>query len=171
MAIFCLYSKGCEYAIRALAEISGGTAAEKFRAKDICRKAGIPESYARKTFQALVQSGFLKAVPGPGGGYSLARDPKSTTVMDVVDAVEGKGNYSQCMMGLAACSDRNPCSLHFTWLKLKGQMIDALRSRTLSDLSMPLKVKGKKPGKHLQKKLRSKSPMVSPAKDPRHEAL
>ncbi|MFZ9695719.1 MAG: Rrf2 family transcriptional regulator [Chitinophagaceae bacterium] len=47
----------------------------------------------------MVQNGFLKAVPGPGGGYSLARDPKRTTVMDVVDAVEGKGNYSQCMMG------------------------------------------------------------------------
>jgi Rrf2 family protein len=133
--MFCLYSKGCEYAIRALAEISDGKAAGNARAADICRKAGIPEAYARKTFQALVQSGFLKAVSGPGGGYVLARDPKSTTVMDVVEAVEGKGNYSQCLMGLAACNDRNPCSLHFTWVKLKGQMTDALRSQTLWDLS------------------------------------
>lgn len=142
--MFCLYSKGCEYAIRALAEISDDASAEKFRAKDICRKAGIPEPYARKTFQALVQSGFLKAVTGPGGGYSLARDPKITTVMDVVDAVEGKNNYSQCMMGLAACNDQKPCSLHFVWLKLKGQMIDALRSRTLSDLSESLRAGSKK---------------------------
>lgn len=145
--MFCLYSKGCEYAIRALAEISGAESNANFRAKDICRNAGIPEPYARKTFQALVQNGFLKAVPGPGGGYSLARNPKNTTVMDVVDAVEGKGNYSQCMMGLAVCNDQKPCSLHFVWLKLKGQMIDALRSRTLSELSESLKAASKRPVK------------------------
>lgn len=148
--MFCLYSKGCEYAIRALAEIADGGPDAKFRAKDICRKAGIPEPCARKTFQALVQTGFLKAVPGPGGGYSLARDAAKTTVMDVVDAVEGKGNYSQCMMGLAVCNDQKPCSLHFVWLKLKGQMIDALRSRTLLDLSESLRnasKKSKKPRK------------------------
>ncbi len=133
--MFCLYSKGCEYAIRALAEISDGKSTGNFRARDICRKARIPEAYARKTFQALVQNGFLKAVPGPGGGYTLARDPKKTTVMDVVDAVEGKDNYTRCLLGLAACSDHNPCALHFTWLKLKGQMIGALRSKTLLDLS------------------------------------
>ncbi len=150
-AIFCLYSKGCEYAIRALAEISDAGFNAKFRAKDICRKAGIPEPYARKTFQALVQSGFLRAVPGPGGGYSLARDPKSTTVMDVVDAVEGKGNYSQCMMGLAVCNDHKPCSLHFMWLKLKGQLIDALSSRTLLDLSDSLRASTKRSGMNKNK--------------------
>jgi Rrf2 family iron-sulfur cluster assembly transcriptional regulator len=133
--MFCLYSKGCEYAIRAMAEISGEKSAENFRAKDICRRAGIPEPYARKTFQALVQNGFLKAVPGPGGGYSLVRDPHESTVMDVVEAVDGKANYTGCVMGLSACNDKAPCSLHFEWLKIKGLMVDALRSRSLSDLS------------------------------------
>jgi Rrf2 family protein len=142
--MFCLYSKGCEYAIRAMAEISDGKTTGNVRATDICRKAGIPEAYARKTFQALVQNGFLKAVSGPGGGYVLARDPGSTTVMDVVEAVEGKGNYSECLMGLSACDNLNPCSLHNTWVKLRGQMITALQSRTLSDLSQSLKNKSKK---------------------------
>lgn len=152
--MFCLYSKGCEYAIRALAEISDGKSMGHFRAQDICRKAGIPEAYARKTFQALVQNGFLKAVPGPGGGYTLARDPKKATVMDVVDAVEGKDNYSQCLMGLTACSDHNPCALHFTWLKLKGQMIGALRSKTLLDLSRSLQKRPQDHKKGALKRLR-----------------
>lgn len=133
--MFCLYSKGCEHAIRAMAEIAGGGPDEKFRAKDICRRAGIPEAYSRKTFQSLVQSGFLKAIPGPGGGYSLAKDPRRTTLMDVVEAVDGRSNYSGCVMGLAACNDRNPCQMHFTWLKLKGDLTASLSSVTLSDLS------------------------------------
>lgn len=144
LKVFTLYSKGCEYAIRALAEISSDKARDKFLARDICRKAGIPESYARKTFQALVQKGFLKAVPGPGGGYSLTRKPKDTTILDVIYAVEGKKSFSDCVLGLSACDDKNPCALHSLWLTLKSGMIEALGSRTLSELSEVIQRRAKK---------------------------
>lgn len=133
--MFCLYSKGCEYAIRALAEISIEKAKGRFLARDICRKAGIPESYARKTFQALVQNGFLKAVSGPGGGYSLVRDPGEMTVLDIVEAVEGKKGFSKCILGLSSCGDRNPCGLHFVWVKLKARIMAELASCTLYQLA------------------------------------
>jgi len=142
--VFCLYSKGCEYAIRALAEISSENARDKFLARDICRKAGIPEAYARKTFQALVQNGFLKAMPGPGGGYSLMRDPGKTTVLDVIQAVESPENFSKCVLGLSSCGDKNPCVLHSVWMKLKAEMIKGLSSRSLSDLSKSAHFKTKK---------------------------
>lgn len=133
--MFCLYSKGCEYAIRALAEISIKKAQGRFLARDICRKAGIPESYARETFQALVQNGFLKAVSGPGGGYSLMRDPGEMTVLDIVEAVEGKKSFSRGILGLSSCGDRKPCGLHFVWVKLKVQIMEALDSCTLYQLA------------------------------------
>lgn len=133
--MFCLYSKGCEYAIRALAEISSKKARDKFLAREICRKAGIPEAYARKIFQALVQNGFLKAVPGPGGGYSLTRDPGKTTVLDIVEAVEGQKSFSKCILGLSSCGDQNPCALHPMWVEIKGRMIKSLGSLTLFKLT------------------------------------
>lgn len=142
--MFCLYSKGCEYAIRALSEIASEKARDKFLARDICRKAGIPEAYARKTFQALVQNGFLRAVPGPGGGYSLMRDPKKTTVLDVIQAVEGPESFSKCVLGLSSCGDKNPCTLHSVWMKLKAGMIKGLSSRSLSDLSKSTHLKAEK---------------------------
>ncbi len=133
--MFCLYSKGCEHAIRAMVEIAAEIPGQRCRAKDICRRAGIPEAYSRKTFQSLVQNGFLKAVPGPGGGYALVSDPARTTVMDVVDAVDGRANYSGCVMGLPTCGDRNPCQMHFKWLALKEKLIGSLRSVTLTELA------------------------------------
>ncbi len=133
--MFSIYSKGCEYAIRALTKISGEQSRRKFLARDICRKAGIPEAYARKTFQALVQNGFLKAVPGPGGGYSLTRDPKKTTVLDVVEAVEGKNFFSKCVLGFSVCGEKNPCALHTMWVSLKKGVMEELGSRTMRQLS------------------------------------
>lgn len=148
--MFCLYSKGCEYAIRALSEIAHGKIGDKFLARDICLKVGIPEAYARKTFQALVQNGFLKAVTGPGGGYSLTRDPIKTSVLDVIEAVEGKEHFSKCILGLPACNNQSPCALHAIWMEMKAGMITALGERKIIELAAdplaPKKNKKKKKG-------------------------
>lgn len=143
--MFSLYSKSCEYAIRALAEISIEKSKERFLARDICRKAGIPESYARKTFQALVQNGFLKAVPGPGGGYSLVGDSGKMTVLDIIQAVEGKKAFSNCILGLSSCGERNPCSLHSVWVKLKAQMLKELALCKLYQLAASPRCSKNKP--------------------------
>lgn len=133
--MFSLYSKSCKYAIRALVEILRDGNKDSCRARDICRKAEIPEAYARKTFQLLVRNGFLKAITGPGGGYALNRDPKKTTVMDVLAAVEGEKHFTDCVLGLSVCSDTNPCPLHHIWLGVKKPLIKALESQTLAELA------------------------------------
>lgn len=142
--MFSLYSKGCEYAIQALVEMASQKTGTKFLARDICRKADIPEAYARKTFQALVQCRFLTAVPGPGGGYSLTRDPAKTTVMDVIEAVDGAEGFSRCILGFDVCGNHNPCSLHTMWVELKSKMLGMLASESLLDLSRDLKRKSAK---------------------------
>ena len=134
--MFSFYSKGCEYAIRALSEMAGETAGTRFRASDICRRAGIPEAYARKTFQSLVQTGFLNAGTGPGGGYSLCRAPEKISLLDVVLAVEGESFFSGCVLGFPSCGSNNPCSLHDTWRRLKETMLAALASKNLKEISI-----------------------------------
>lgn len=131
--MFQLYSKGCEYTIRALIHI-GADRAKAFTAKEVCRKARIPESYTRKTFQALVRGGFLKSVTGPKGGYRLTLEPEEITVLSIIQAVEGEETFSQCVMGLARCNDRKPCPLHFVWTESKEKMVGELQSKTLKDL-------------------------------------
>lgn len=136
--MLCLYSKGCEYALRALAEISHGKSGDKFLARDVCRKADIPEAYARKSFQALVQKGFLKAVTGPGGGYSLTHNLQKITVLDVIEAFEGKEHFSKCILGLPECNNQSPCSLHLIWVQVKTSMIKALGERKVTELTAAL---------------------------------
>lgn len=132
--MFRLYSKGCEYAIRALTHIGPANSDDKFQAKSICEKAGIPESFTRKIFQALVQAGFLKASRGPGGGYALAKEPDTVSLLEVIKAVDGAETFSGCIMGLDECSGENPCPLHSVWSVAKEDMLDQLESRTVLDL-------------------------------------
>lgn len=129
-----LYSKGCEYAIRALMHIEDTEKTERFQAKDICAKAGIPEAFTRKVFQALVQGGFLAALRGPGGGYALTKKPEEITILDIIHAVDGEPSNEGCVMGLDQCSRETPCPLHDLWAATKEQLVKRLESRTLRDL-------------------------------------
>ena len=132
--MFRLYSKGCEYAIRALAHVSQSPQNVRFQAKTICEKAGIPESFTRKVFQALVQADFLEAARGPGGGYALTKDPNVISLLEVIQAVDGEETFEGCIMGLEECNAEKPCPLHAVWTNAKGGLMNQLEARTLMDL-------------------------------------
>ena len=137
--MFKIYSKGCEYALRALTKLPPNDLETTFLAKDICRKAGVPEASTRKAFQRLVHEGVLKAVPGPGGGYRLARAPKDITLLSIVTAIEGKDAFKKCIMGFARCNDTNPCPVHRSWKKVRAGMMDEMDKKNLVQLIRAVK--------------------------------
>lgn len=134
--MFKLYSKGCEYAIRALVFVAdeGKDQTGRFQAAEICKRASIPEAYTRKVFQALVQGEFLSAHRGPGGGYSLTRHPTEISVLDVILAVDGEETFDHCVMGLPGCGGAHLCPLHHIWAEAKERMLTQLENSTLHDI-------------------------------------
>lgn len=132
--MFHLYSKGCEYVLRALVEASLAGGKGPFLARDVCRRAGVPEAFTRKMLQRLKEKGILRAAPGPGGGYGFRRPLEKLSVLEIVEAVDGAGAYDGCVLGLKRCSDKSPCALHETWLKAKKSLLPGLGSKTLEDL-------------------------------------
>ncbi len=133
--MFKLYSKGCEYALRALTYAASQSEDSRFQAKDVCEKTEIPESFTRKVLQSLVQGGFLQAVRGPGGGYELTRPASEITLLDVIVAVEGEDTFNHCVLGFPTCAAKHPCPLHDTWTGAKQQLLTQLKRRTLQELA------------------------------------
>lgn len=68
---------------------------------------GVPESYLLKHLKALTAAGILDSVTGPSGGYRLARPPADISLLDIVEAVEGKEPAFRC----TEIRQRGPCSL------------------------------------------------------------
>lgn len=54
------------------------------------RLKGTSHSYIRKIIRKLVVSGLVTSVSGINGGFSLAREPKKISLLDVVEALEGQ---------------------------------------------------------------------------------
>ncbi len=103
---------------------------------------GVSESYLVKHLQALVRASILESVPGPKGGFRLARPPEQVTVLEVIEAIEGPEPAFRCteirQRGPAALEPsayRLPCVVHATMLRADAAWRAALRAQTLADIA------------------------------------
>ena len=102
---------------------------------------GVPGAYLAKHLQALSRGGILESVPGPSGGYRLARPPAEITVLDVVEAIDGTNPAFTCTeirrRGPAAIPAREyrlPCSIHVVMNRADAAWRAELAATTLADL-------------------------------------
>jgi Rrf2 family protein len=57
---------------------------------------GVPAAYLAKSMQALAREGIVESVAGRNGGYRLGRAAKDITILDIVEAVEGRASSFRC---------------------------------------------------------------------------
>lgn len=102
---------------------------------------GVSPTYLLKHLKALVGAGVLQSVPGPAGGYRLARRPDQITLLDIVFAVEGRqpafrcGEIRQRGPGAPdASAFVRPCGIASAMLRAEAAWRDALSGTTLADI-------------------------------------
>lgn len=65
-------------------------------AKAIASQLGASLTYSQKLLRKLVIAGLIRAVPGSGGGFTLARPATQISLADIVSAIEGRAaSYHQ----------------------------------------------------------------------------
>jgi Rrf2 family transcriptional regulator, cysteine metabolism repressor len=78
------------YAVRALAELARTGSAGPVPIGEIARRRDIPVQFLEGLFATLRRAGILQSQRGVKGGYSFARQPEEVTVLEVVEALEGR---------------------------------------------------------------------------------
>jgi Rrf2 family protein len=89
-------SEGIEQAIHCMTMLSGVSEGGVLSAAALAEFHGVSMSYLLKHLQALSGAGMVSTVPGPKGGYRLAKRPKEITLLDIVLAVEGPAPAFRC---------------------------------------------------------------------------
>ncbi|RAX39663.1 RrF2 family transcriptional regulator [Rhizobium tropici] len=87
---------GVEQSIHCVAMLAGLSDGGVLSAAALAEFHGVSVSYLLKHLQALSGAGILDTVPGPKGGYRLARKPEEITLLDIVLAAEGPAPAFRC---------------------------------------------------------------------------
>jgi Rrf2 family protein len=94
---------------------------------------GIPTEYLLKVMQALVKNGILDSKRGPRGGFTLARSLGKTTLLEVLEAVDGSMNKSIALQEHAP-KNRFAIKTTIAYDKITSQTRAALGKIKLSEL-------------------------------------
>jgi Rrf2 family transcriptional regulator, iron-sulfur cluster assembly transcription factor len=133
-----IYSKTCEYAIRALTCLARDGQKGYVRASVVSEETGVPGPYVSKIFQSLARSKILKSRKGPAGGFAFRVKPQSFSLMNIVKAIDDLSPFEECLMGLNECQADNACPLHHIWEKAKVKIIRELENTTLTQMTKKL---------------------------------
>ena len=80
------------YALIAVGFIAQNSSDRSVLAAEVSKEYTIPLEYLLKILQQLVRANILRSKRGPRGGFTLARDSKEISLLNIIEAVEGKLN-------------------------------------------------------------------------------
>lgn len=134
-------SDGVEWGLHCAAVLAALPPGLTLPGKALAEYHGVSESYLLKHLKALAHAGVLESVPGPKGGYRLARPAGEITLLEVVEAIDGKRPAFRCSeirqrgpAAVDASAYRLPCAITVTMLRAEAAWRETLRAETLADL-------------------------------------
>jgi Rrf2 family protein len=125
-----MLTKTSETALQALALIAAGDDAP-LTPKYIAEQLGASPSYMAKISGGLVKAGILHAQRGTHGGVTLARSPEAITLLEVVEACQGRILGDYCM---EADTPELVCAFHQAMLELHEAVVNTLQRWTLAEI-------------------------------------
>jgi len=80
-------SKGI-YGLSAMYELSLSNGSP-MQIKTVAQRANVPQNYLEQLLPLLRKAGLLTSFRGASGGYSLAKNAKEITVLEIIETLEG----------------------------------------------------------------------------------
>lgn len=101
----------------------------------VSREVAIPKSFLAKIFQDLAKAGILRSQRGAGGGFSLARPADQITILDIIEAIDGKIALQRCLTEVPDCERRESCALCSLFEQAQDRLKEVFHRTTLTDLA------------------------------------
>lgn len=138
-------SEGVEWVLHCCTVLATLPAEDTLPAAKLAELHDVAPAYLAKHLQATTAAGITESVPGPRGGYRLARPPGEITLLDIVLAVDGGASAFRCteirQQGPVAgppSSYRRPCGIALAMRRAEDAWRRELAGTTIGDLVLEL---------------------------------
>jgi len=134
-----MLSNSCRYGIRAVIYLASQPESNgKTGIKKISKDLNLPTPFLAKILQQLAKQKILKSSKGPHGGFSLLKDPRKITLLEIVNSIDGNEIFTGCIMHNRSCEavemEGKHCSLHNDYEKPRKDLIKLFSNRTIHEL-------------------------------------
>lgn len=120
-----------QYALRALVYLALRRGTGVVIGRQIADFGGIPGKYVEQVMHELRQADLVSSQRGKGGGYRIAREPESITVLQVIEALEGPVDS----FGRMRSGDLVEPLLEPLWSNVRSSLKDVLQATTIADIA------------------------------------
>jgi Rrf2 family protein len=90
----------------------------------------VPATFLSKVLQRLVKAGLVVSWRGKKGGFELARNLASVSLLDVLNALDGVPALNTCLGG-QGCTRSVTCGAHMVWLEAQERLREVLAGASL----------------------------------------
>ena len=126
-------SKKADYALIAMKHLALREGSSS--AREIAEQYSIPAELMAKVLQRLVNRGLLTSQQGTRGGYQLAKAPRSISVADVIQAIDGPLTVTACSALQSGCGQFATCNVRDPLWKIRERIVLALSTCSVSEMA------------------------------------
>ncbi|HET6352171.1 MAG TPA: Rrf2 family transcriptional regulator [Coriobacteriia bacterium] len=128
-------SRRTDYAIRLLTELARQPQGVAVSVRQLAEEGAVPYAFARGIQRDLSAAGLITATRGAHGGISLSREPRSITLLEVVEALQGDVSCSVCTKDPEWCKRMGGCRVHRVWREMDAMVRKYLAEQDLAGLA------------------------------------
>ncbi len=121
------------YALRALTNLALAASDKPVPIKQIASEEEISPEFLEQIFFKLKKSGIISSVRGPGGGFTLEKDPADVSAKDIFEAV-GEGLALTPCTGEEDCDRKEICIVHDVWQEASAHIVGYFEKLTLNKI-------------------------------------
>jgi Rrf2 family protein len=139
-------SEGVEWGVHCLAVLALLPEGKTLTGKALAEFHGISPTYLLKHMQSLASAGIVESIPGPRGGFRLARPPEAISMLDTLMAIDGAEAAFRCTeirqrspVKRPASAFAMPCPVKVAMLKADAAWRNALANQTVADIILTVR--------------------------------
>lgn len=129
-----MVTRAADYALRATLTLAGLPPGGRMCLSDVAAECDVSPAYLYKVFQSLSRAGLLAPHRGVTGGYELTSRARESSVLDVVEAVNGLPLLNTCVLS-GGCHRAPACPAHPVWHQAQERMREVLAGARIADLA------------------------------------
>jgi Rrf2 family protein len=127
-------TKKADYGLMAMKHLAEQADKGSCSAKDVADAYGIPQEALAKILQRLAKARLLVSQHGINGGYTLARDPKTISAFEVIQAIDGPLFITSCVTVRGECDQTDRCTIREPLRKVNESIEQVLKNIKISQM-------------------------------------